>query len=79
MGCLAGLNLANISWQFLLVSKNNQTRSRQGQAQEFWTLVYGLGTSFNNVLLEYGELPCVLPLAVHLDFGHLLNTLGAST
>ena len=25
----------------------NQTRSRQGQAQEFWTLAYGLWTTLN--------------------------------
>ena len=43
----------------------NQTRLRQGQAQEFWIFCD---------LLVYGELPCVLPLAVHLDFGLLPNT-----
>ena len=49
----------------------NQTHSRQGQAQEFWTLVYGLWTSFDNVLLEHGELPCcILTLAVYLALGH---------
>ena len=31
---------------------------------------------FDNVLLEHGELPCVLPLAVHLDLEHLPNTQG---
>ena len=36
-----------------------QTRSRQEQAQKFWTLVYGLGTSFDHVLLGHGELTCV--------------------
>ena len=45
----------------------DQTRSRQGQAQEFRTLVYGLETHFDNVLLEHGDLPCVLPPAGHLD------------
>ena len=39
------------------------------QAQDFGTLVIVLGLLFNNVLLEHGELPCVLPLAVHLDYG----------
>ena len=28
------------------------------------------------VLLEHGELPCVLPCAVHLDLGHLPDTQG---
>ena len=28
----------------------------------------------HNVLLEYGELPCVLPFDVHLDLGHLPDT-----
>ena len=62
--------------------KNEPDSSRQGQAQELWTLVFGLGTSFDNVLLELGEISCVLPLAVHLDSGPLPNTqrgvLGAS-
>ena len=49
-------------------------RRRQGKAQEFGTLVYGLGTSFDNVLVEHGELPFILPLAVHLDS----EVLGAS-
>ena len=31
---------------------------------------------FDNVILEHGELPCVLPLAVHLDFGHLPDNQG---
>ena len=53
----------------------NQTSSRQGQAQELWTLVYGRGTSFDNVLLEHGELPCVLPLA---GLGTLSRHSGAS-
>ena len=30
----------------------------------------------DNVLLELGGLPCVLPFAVHLDLGHLPNTQG---
>ena len=52
----------------------NQTRSRQRQSQKLLTLVYGLGTSFDNVLLEHGELPSVLPLAVHRDLGHFPDT-----
>ena len=39
-------------------------------------LVYGLGTSFDNVLLEHGVLPCVLPVAVYLDLGHFLGNLS---
>ena len=50
--------------------------SWQGQAQEFWTLAFGLGTYFDNVLLDLGEPPCVLPLAVHLDLRHLPETQG---
>ena len=57
------------------MTKLNQTRSPQGQTEELWTLIFVIWTSFDNVLLEHGELPCVLPLAVHLDLGHLLNTL----
>ena len=30
----------------------------------------------HNVLLEYGELPCVLPYAVHLDLGYCPDTQG---
>ena len=30
----------------------------------------------DNVLLEHGGLPCVLPFAVHLDLGHLPDTQG---
>ena len=30
----------------------------------------------DSVLLEHGELPCVLPLTVHLDLGHLPDTQG---
>ena len=33
-------------------NKFNQTHSRHGQAQELWTLVYGLGTYFDNNILE---------------------------
>ena len=47
--------------------RKDRTCSRQGQAQEvvLCTLVYGFGTSFfDNVLLEHGGLPRVLPLAV---------------
>ena len=29
------------------------------------------------VLLEHGELPCVLPFDVHLDLGHLPDTQGS--
>ena len=29
-----------------------------------------------NVLLEHGELPCVLPFDFHLDLGHLPDTQG---
>ena len=42
----------------------------------FCVLVYGFGTSFDDVLLEHGEIPFVLPLAVHLDLGHLPDTQG---
>ena len=28
----------------------------------------------DDVLLEHGGLPCVLPFAVHLDLGHLPDT-----
>ena len=31
---------------------------------------------FDNVILEHGEIPCVLPLAVHLDLGHLPDNQG---
>ena len=55
---------------------NNQTSSRQGKAQGFWTLVYGIGTSFDNVLLGHGELHCFLHLAVQLDLRHLPDTQG---
>ena len=34
------------------VYKKKHTQSRQGQVQEFLTLVYGIGTSFDNVLLD---------------------------
>ena len=37
-----------------------------------------LKTFFYNVLLELGGLPHVLPLAVHLDLGHLPDTQGYS-
>ena len=30
----------------------------------------------HNVLLDYGELPCVLPYAVHLDLGYCPDTQG---
>ena len=30
----------------------------------------------HNVLLEYSELPCVLPYAVHLDLGYCPDTQG---
>ena len=30
----------------------------------------------HNVLLEHGELPCVLPYDVHLDLEHLSDTQG---
>ena len=30
--------------------------------------------ALHNVLLEHGELPCVLPFDVHLDLGHLPDT-----
>ena len=30
----------------------------------------------HNVLLEHGELPCVLPYAVHLDLGYCPDTQG---
>ena len=39
-------------------------------------MVFCLGTYYDNVLLELGQLPCVLPLAVHLDLGHLPDTQG---
>ena len=32
--------------------------------------------ALHNVLLEHGELPCVLPFDVHLDLGHLPDTQG---
>ena len=32
----------------------------------------------DNVLLEQGGLPCVLPFVVHLDLGHLPDTQGFS-
>ena len=32
--------------------------------------------ALHNVLLEHGELPCVLPFDVHLDLGHLSDTQG---
>ena len=35
-----------------------------------------LRSLFNKVLLEDGELPCVLPLAVQLDLGHLPDNQG---
>ena len=36
---------------------------------------FGLWIFFDNVLLEHGELPCVLPVAVHHpDLGHLPDT-----
>ena len=39
-------------------------------------MVYGLGTSFDfDWLFEHGEIPCVLPLAVHLDLEHIPNIL----
>ena len=39
-------------------------------------MVYGLRTSFDDVLLEHEELPCVLPLDVHLDLEDLPDTQG---
>ena len=32
----------------------------------------------DNVLLEHGGLPCVLPFSVHLDLGQLPDTQGYS-
>ena len=41
------------------------------------SLVYGLDHGvLDNVLLDHGGLPCVLPFAVHLDLGHLPDTQG---
>ena len=53
-----------------------------GMTQGFqtnWTSHYhsdGFKVSFNiqNVLLEHVGLPCVLPIAVHLDLGHITDT-----
>ena len=39
-------------------------------------MVYGLGTSFDSVLLEHRELPCVLHHVGHMDLGHLPDTQG---
>ena len=33
--------------------------------------------ALHNVLLEHGELPCVLPFDVHLDLGYLSDTQGS--
>ena len=46
----------------------NQTRSRQGQAQNSIVL--------DKVLLVHGGLPCVLPFAVHHELEHLPDTQG---
>ena len=50
----------------------------------FWDTVYVhhsltlrlIECALYNVLLEHGELPCVLPFDVHLDLGHLPDTQG---
>ena len=39
-------------------------------------MVHSVKTVLDNVLLDHGGLPCVLPFAVHLDLGHLPDTQG---
>ena len=43
-----------------------------------WFMVHGspFKTVLDNVLLDHGGLPCVLPFSVHLDLGHLPDTQG---
>ena len=58
------------------IKDNKPDLSRQGQAQELWSLVYGLVTSLDIVLFEHGKLPCNLSVTVYLDFGDFPDTQG---
>ena len=49
-------------------SKQDQTRSQKVQAQEFWTLVIGLGSSFDKDLNM--ENYSLFFLSLHLDLRH---------
>ena len=39
-------------------------------------MVHSVKTVLDNVLLDHGGLPCVLPFTVHLDLGHHHDTQG---
>jgi len=49
-----------------------------GMTWGYWLSLRLIKSVPDNVLLEYGGLPCVLSFAVHLDLGHLPDTQGSS-
>ena len=53
--------------EYLSFNLNNVHQSQSLRVIEF---------AHHNVLLEYGELPCVLPYTVHLDLGYCPDTQG---
>ena len=43
---------------------------------DLWYMVHGIKTVLDNVLLDHGGLPCLLPITVHLNLGHPPDTQG---